>query len=226
VEIARTREIANWVAPFFPQCVGALALRKGDWEEAAEQLRQAAELAAEGNREALEEAQTALAQLEILQGKPREARDCLEGLIEEEGADLPLLLPVLAWAHLELGETERGLELAEQGEREVRKRQTLLCLPEVLRIKGIALSRLGRREGARNALVEGRERAAAMPNPYTEARILVELGLLDQLDGKADQAKERLREALTIFQQLGASKDIERSEQALAELDRSTQLTQ
>jgi hypothetical protein len=65
-----------------------------------------------------------------------------------------------------------------------------------------------------------------MPNPYTEARILAELGLLDQQDGKTDQARVQLQEALTIFQRLGAAKDIERSQHALAELDRSAQLTQ
>ncbi len=60
-----------------------------------------------------------------------------------------------------------------------------------------------------------------MPYPYSEARIVVELGLLDHQEGKADQAREQLQEALTIFQRLGAGKDIERTEQVLAALDRS-----
>jgi hypothetical protein len=60
-----------------------------------------------------------------------------------------------------------------------------------------------------------------MPNPYTEARVLVELGLLDRQEGEADQARDRLQEALAIFQRLGARKDIEWTKQA-----RSADLTQ
>jgi hypothetical protein len=60
-----------------------------------------------------------------------------------------------------------------------------------------------------------------MPNPYTEARVLVELGLLDRQEGEADQARDRLQEALAIFQRLGARKDIEWTKQV-----RSADLTQ
>lgn len=119
---------------------------------------------------------------------------------------------------MEVGETEQAREMAERAEREATEREMLLYVPDALRIKGMALSRMGRTEVARTALGEGRERAAAMPYPYTEARILVELGLLDHQDGKADQAREQLREALTIFRRLGTRKDIEWTEQALAQL--------
>jgi len=157
--------------------------------------------------------------------------------VNEEGTNLPLLLPVLAWAQLELGAVEQGLALAREAERQARERQTLLYLPEALRIEGMVLTRLARhpeghpegtpegtREGSR-VLSEGRERAVAMPNPYTEARILVELGLLNRQEGKGERAEEQLTESLAIFQRLGARKDIERTEQELAELDRSADLT-
>jgi tetratricopeptide (TPR) repeat protein len=220
-EIAAARGTAGWIAPWLPWQLGELALREGDWEGASQQLGRAAELARGANPEILERAEAALAELAILEGRAELARQRLQPLLEEAGANLPFLLPVLAWAYLELGETKRALELAEQAERETRKRQTLLSLPQALRIKGMALSRLGRSAEAREVLMEGRERAAGMPNPYGEARILVELGLLDQQEGKTDQTREQLQQARTIFQRLGARKDIERTEQELAQLARA-----
>ena len=164
-----------------------------------------------------------MAELAILEGRAEEARDSLQTLADEEGAKGPLLLPLVAWAHLELGETGRGLEVAERAEREARGRGMLLYLPEALRIKGMALARLGKIQEARTALAEGRERAAAMPNPYAEAHILVELGLLDRRIGQAEDARERLEEALAIFRLIGARKDAELVERELEALDRPPQ---
>ncbi|MBV9279401.1 MAG: hypothetical protein JOZ41_04920, partial [Chloroflexi bacterium] len=218
--MGQTLTISVHVAPTLPLHLGTLALREGNWEDAAELLCRSAELAAGTIREVLEEALAALAELAVLRREPKEARDRVEGLVEEEGAALPLLLPVLAWAHLGLGDAERALELAERAEREARGRGTLLYLPEALRIKGMALLRVGWTKEAREVLTEGRERARAMPNPYTEARTLVELGLLDRQEEERERAREQLEEALAIFRQLGARKDIERSEQELAALHR------
>jgi tetratricopeptide (TPR) repeat protein len=219
-EIGRTHGAAAWVAPWLPLHLGTLALQKGELEEAAEQLCSAAGLAEGASPEVLEYAQASLAKLELLQGKPQEARNRLTGLAGEEGVDLPFLLPILARAYVELGEVGRGLELTERAEREARERGTLVYLPEILRIKGMALCRLGKTDEAKNALIEGRERAHQMPNPYIEASILVELGLLDRQEGKVGQAREQLQEALTIFRQLPAGKDIEWTEEALAQLAR------
>lgn len=227
-EIGQAHGTAAWVAPWLPLNLGTLVLRQGDLEQARELLNRTVELAEGTNPEVLGEALALLADLEILEGRAEEARHRVTHWVDQEGVNLPLQLPVLAWAELELGETERGLELAERAERDAREREMLLYLPEALRIKGMALSRLGRHpEGTREArkvLMEGRERAAAMPNPYTEARILVELGLLDRQERNGERAREHLGEAHAIFRRLGAQKDTERAEQALAALDRSPDL--
>ncbi len=220
-EIERTRGTDAWAACILPLGLGTLAMREGDWEEAAEQLERATELAARSYRGVLEEAQAVLGELEIVKEKPREATDRLSGLVEEEEADLPLLLPAFAWAHLALGDAEHALELAERAEREGRERGVLLYLPEALRIKGMALIRLERVTEARMVLTEGREQAGTMPNPYTEARILVELGRLDRQEGKGDRAREQLEEALVTFRRLRARKDVERTELELVELRHS-----
>lgn len=228
-DTAGVRGAAAWVAPMLPLGRGELSLRNGDWPTARVLLDRAVELAAGVSHEILELAETARAELMILEGRAAEARDRLKRLVTSEGSQTRLLLPTLAWAHLELGETERALELAEQAERGHRALKTFLYLPEALRIRGMALRRLGRHpEGIREArtmFTEGRERAAAMPSPFTEARILIELGLLDHQEGQVAHAREQLQEALAIFQRLGAGKEIARAEQVLTELERSADPT-
>jgi tetratricopeptide (TPR) repeat protein len=164
----------------------------------------------------LEIGHSLLAELDIREGRPQEAHDRLVGLVPTEGANLPLLLPALSWAHLESGDPERALELASLAEGETRARQALLYLPEALRVKGMALARLDKVQDARAALSEGRVRAAAMPNPYTEARILVELGMLDRQEGHEERALEYLEEALAIFRRLGATSDVKSAERILS----------
>jgi len=219
-QIAAAQETAVHLAPFFPLERGELELREGDWDVARQQLRRSVDLAQGNNQEMLEIGCSLLAELDIREGRPQEARDRLVGLVPAEGANLPLLLPALSWAHLESGDLERGLEVALRGEGETRERQALLYLPEALRIKGMALARLDRVGDARSALDEGRVRAAAMPNPYTEARILVEIGMLDRQEGHEERAGKYLEEALTIFRRLGAASDAD-----LVERIRSAPLT-
>jgi tetratricopeptide (TPR) repeat protein/DUF971 family protein len=217
-EIGHTQEAAAYVAAVLPYHRGELALRKGYWDQAAQQFHLAVTRAVGVHHYIVEAAQTLQAELELLQGKPLQARHRLTDVLGQEGANLPLILPVLAWSFQETGEIERALELAQEAERETRERQTLLYLPECLRMRGKALTRLGRTEEAREVLMEGRMRARAMPAPYTEARLLVELGLLDRQDSKDEGARERLEEALAIFRQLGAYQDAERTERSLATL--------
>lgn len=60
--------------------------------------------------------------------------------------------------------------------------------------------------------------ARAIPNPYSEARILVELGLLASREGRDRTARGRLEEALAIFRRLGAKRDIELVAEAILAL--------
>jgi hypothetical protein len=63
-----------------------------------------------------------------------------------------------------------------------------------------------------------------MPYPYAEARALYEYGMMRCRQGEPRSGRERLEAALVIFRRLGAQKDVERTEQALAALDRSADL--
>lgn len=216
--IGQTRETAAYVAALVPYHRAELALRRSRWDEATDHLRLALERATASNRLADELAETLWAELELLQGTPGEAQQRLMSLLDRPEPNSPAILPLLAWSSLELGAARRGLELAQEAERTIRERQMLLYLPEALRIQGMALARLGRIEEARSALSEGLERARGMPLPYTEARILTELGLLACREGQNRQSTELLDDALAIFRRLGAAKDAERATELLADL--------
>src|SRR5579884_1496991 len=221
-EIGTTGETPAYVATFVPYIQGQLALREGRWDDAAPQLHLALQRAARNNRLIGEIAGSLLAELALLQGAPEEAQKRLTDLLDQPGPNRLLILPQLAWSYVDLGEPQRGLALAREAGREATERHMLLYLPEVRRIEGIALTRLGRREDAGGVLKEGLERARAMPLPYTEARILAQLGLLDRDAGAADEARERLEDALAIFRRLGAAKDAEQTLGALAALSHTT----
>lgn len=96
-----------------------------------------------------------------------------------------------------------------------------LYMPELLRVQGMILARQVRWDEAKHAVEEAISLARVMPYPYAEGRALYEYGLMYGQHGEPEQARERLEQALAIFGRLGAKKDVERAEQAVAALDRS-----
>ena len=57
-----------------------------------------------------------------------------------------------------------------------------------------------------------------MPYPYSEVRLLHIYGEMHVHKGEMGPVRERLEAALAIFQRLGAHRDAERAEQAIAAL--------
>src|SRR3954452_4218708 len=66
----------------------------------------------------------------------------------------------------------------------------------------MVLARLGSADAARESFTDGLCHAQALPNPYTEARILVQLGLLQLREGETEEAHAYLQRGLAIFQRL------------------------
>jgi hypothetical protein len=60
-----------------------------------------------------------------------------------------------------------------------------------------------------------------MPYPLAQARALYELGTMQIRQGEAVEGRAHLEEARDICKRLGAQKDLEWTEKALAELDRA-----
>jgi len=94
------------------------------------------------------------------------------------------------------GLLSRAAELGVRAVERARKTGEILALVDALRVLGMVLVQQGQLEEAGMVFDEGLALARSLPYPYAEARILVEMGALD--------------EALAIFRRLGAVKDIER----------------
>lgn len=115
-----------------------------------------------------------------------------------------LIEAALAWAHLEGGDARRAAELSVRAVDRARKTGEILALVDALRVLGMVFTKQGQREEAGAVFHEGLALARSLPYPYAEARILVEMGALD--------------EALAIFRRLAAAKDVERVEQSLVQV--------
>ena len=75
-----------------------------------------------------------------------------------------------------------------------------------------------RLEESAGSFGEARTLAHSFPYPYAEARALYELGRLGQQGTDTERAQDQLEQALTIFQRLGASPSIERTQRALTSI--------
>jgi tetratricopeptide (TPR) repeat protein len=211
---------ASWWAAYPPLHRGYLRLRQGRWEDASDALEEAISLADPiGDLQALEYANWFLGEVELMQGRPDAARARLEPLIPAEGPYTACLRTTLAWAYLEQGEVDRAEETAARGLAIAWERQNRLYVPGLLQVQGMVLSRQGKWDGAERVFAEAISLAQSMPYPYAEARALHEYGAMHIRKGEPEKARERLEEALAIFRRIGAKKDVERTEQALRELE-------
>ena len=132
---------------------------------------------------------------------------------------LHFVMPILAWAHLELGETSEAEALIMQIVGYAREAGELCLLAEVLWLQALVASRQGRWEDATTVVEEGISLARSMPFPYMEARTLQVHGLMHYEKGESKPARERLEAALAIFRRVGARQDIEWTGPMLTTLD-------
>jgi tetratricopeptide (TPR) repeat protein len=208
--LATLPSATNQAAGYIPLILGRVLLAQGRWQEAEGSLQHALDLAQQSSdRQGLEAAHSSLAELEILQGESEAAVRRLEPLAGQESGKRLQIETLLAWALLEAGDVPRTEELASQTVALARAEGETLPLVDALWVQGMVFGRQGRREEATAALEEGLVAAKALPSPYAEGRILVELG--------------KLEEALVIFQRLGASQDVERTQQAATRMDSSVE---
>jgi tetratricopeptide (TPR) repeat protein len=209
-----------WFAPYPLFFLGQLSLREGNWEEAFRYLVEAGDLAERyRNLQALVLTQLVLAEMDLLTGEGEAALARLESLLARPGMEpfeTDRILPHLAWAYLETGQEARAEETALRAISTLVGGSNRLALVDARRVLARIWTRMGRWEDARECLEEALTLTRAMPYPYGEGRILSVYGVLHARKGEADQARARLEAALAIYKRLGARKDVEWTEQALA----------
>ena len=135
-----------------------------------------------------------------------------------EETEVARVLPPLARARLETGDSSGARELIEQAVRRARSSGDRIGLIEALIVEGVSRARAGLRGDAQAAFSEAVVLAEPIPYPYGTARALYEWGvaLLDWNHPEA--AGPKLEKALRAFQKLGARGYVERTERALAAL--------
>jgi tetratricopeptide (TPR) repeat protein len=205
--------------------LGDLSFHEGDWKEAARWLHEGLDLAISADDlYAIRVIQLRLARLDILEGRPEAAVERLTPLLDRPGFEETLVTPMLAflaWARLEMGDLDRAEEMIESALRRARREHRQEHLVETLGVRARIFMVQRCWERAEEALYERLALASGMPYPYARATSLYELGLLSCAIGDPDAARKQLLQAIDIFRQLGAKKDIERTEETLARLDRA-----
>ncbi len=227
----------SWTSPYPLLDLGRLCLAEGAWDEAARHLDEGIAMAGRsGDLQALRSGQSVLAERDLLAGRPEAARARLAALLDRSGLeeqDVTFLLPLLAWAHLELGDVATAEEVVTQATRRARAARNCVALVDALHVQALVAIRQGCRldrdgpsaiggpspwDEAERALEEGLALTRRMPYPYGEARLLHAYGAMYACKGEPGAARERLKVALAIFRRLGACKHAERVEQAIAGL--------
>jgi len=146
-------------------------------------------------------------------------------LLEEDGAegyrfahdvirDVVMLLPRLAWAHLDLGDVSTAETIAAQAATRARTTANRLALMDALRVQ--ALVQIRRRHWAEAEQAVEEALARDMRHPYGEARVLHAYGDLHHAKGESGRARECWEAARVIFQRLGARAEAARVDMTIA----------
>jgi tetratricopeptide (TPR) repeat protein len=202
--------------------LGILSLLEGNWEAAFRYLEEGAAMATRTRHlGALRAAQQALAERDLLDGRPRDALARLQALLKDldlEDSALTKPMPVLAQVQLAIGNLADAEAVVAAGVTRARERCNRVDLVEWLRLQGMIGIHQGWCQDAQHALDEAIDLARGMPYPYAEGRLLHVYGELHIQAAEPREAQESLEAALAIFRQLGAHRDASQVEQAIAGL--------
>jgi tetratricopeptide (TPR) repeat protein/transcriptional regulator with XRE-family HTH domain len=189
--------------------MGQVCLARGEIEEASRLLEEAitcTEAHEDEEAETLQVAHAALAERDLMAGRPKAACARIEQLVErlqQKQGLVTRVLPLLAWAYLELGDGDRAESLAQDAISGAAAGPQRLALVEALRIRGMIATRRKQWKVAETALKEALALSKAMPYPYAEARILYTFGLLHLEHKELELALKCLRAARDICTRLG-----------------------
>jgi predicted ATPase/transcriptional regulator with XRE-family HTH domain len=186
---------------------GILSLAQGQHARAATCLDAAIAAAeSESDLQALRLAHPALAERDLLEGRPQHARARLEPLLDRSGVEesqVTTLLPLVAWATLELDGPEAARTRACQAVDRARRAAHKLGLVDGLRVQALVALRQRRWQEATEALEEALDLSRSMPYPYAEAKALYVSGQLSQTTCAPRQARRQFERALATLNRLG-----------------------
>ena len=197
----------SWASAWPPLLLGQLCLVEGQQDEGRRLLGEAIVRAARTtDLQALRWAHGALAERELLQGKPDLATGRLEALLDRPGEqviDVTNLLPLLAWAYSDSGMESRASATVEEAIRRAESGGLLPALASARRSRGLLWWKSGDWDRARDDLAAALTLAQRMRYPYDAAKTLYRLGQVETSAGRVFQARRRLMAAKRILLHLG-----------------------
>jgi transcriptional regulator with XRE-family HTH domain/tetratricopeptide (TPR) repeat protein len=229
--VGRAQELfAASTSPMAVRVAGVLGpalIWQGEWQQARVYLEGTLQ-AARSLRDAHDErvALTHLANLDLLDGRPRDAVARLHPVTADRPVpaakdltwDTPVeLLSVLAQAHLELGDLDRARAYAGCAVDHARRMEAWVQGIRALEVHGMVLARDGHHDLARAAYQEGLDRARTIRFPYGQARLLHAYGLLDRQRQDHAAAHAKFAQALAILERLRADHDADRLRRVIAD---------
>jgi tetratricopeptide (TPR) repeat protein/transcriptional regulator with XRE-family HTH domain len=198
---------------------GQLCLAEGRWADASSYLEECITVCERpGNVKRLAQAHMVLAELHLLQGHADLVRTRLEIVLERSdlsAADVTGLLPLLAWAHLEMNNPLTAETLVELAVKRATTSGMRLYLVDALRVKGMIERHRRHWQKAEGTFKDVLEMAQTLRYVRAEGWILYESGLNQHDEGNRQVARQRWEEALAIFRHVSLRPLIERTEQAL-----------
>jgi len=168
----------------------------------------------------LHRAQREIAEVELVIGRAAEVRAWLEPVVNEPGRpsenDITPLLPLLAWACIEVGDEAQAKLLLDWAAPQAEAQHHRLALLDVLRVRARLALRQQRWREADTMLDQALALCRAMPYPYAEAKALYCRGQVFAAMGKPEQAREHYLQTRAICLQLGEKLYLSQIERALA----------
>jgi tetratricopeptide (TPR) repeat protein len=216
-----SRVVTRAYAPIGPGLIRAVT---GDLEEGVQYLQKAISICQdEGVPFILHRVQREMAEVELNLGRSAAARMRLQPIVEapsyEAYNDVTPLLPLLAWACIELGDESQAEALLERAAPQAEAQRHYLALLDVLRVRGLLCIKRQQWQAGREVLDRALTLARAMPHPYAEAKGLYTTGCLEAASGDPATARQLFTAALTICTQLGERLYAECIERAVSALD-------
>lgn len=196
------------ISAYGPLGEGQIRLVSGAVADGMSTLRETMELAQQTTFGlVLYRAVREMAEAELALGHGDAARVLLDPHVHDpvrrEENDIIPLLPLAAWACLQIGDEVQAEALLKLAEPQARGQHHALALLDVLRIRGLLRAMQGCWDEAIGDLEESRTLARAMPFPYAEAKALYMLGQSHSARGDSELAREMYEQADAILDRLG-----------------------
>ncbi len=193
----------SWASPWAMVLLGQLDLAQGDEVCGEHRLLEAsAHAQRNGDLQAQRWVQGTLAERDLLRGDARAAHRRLAPLIDHErprDVDEYVLLPLFAWAALEMAQDSRAANLLESALAYAGTNHLAPTTISALRVRALLGQRQGRPAQAMDDLRDALALSEAIQQPYFVAKVHLTWACVGTGDARVCQSREHARAALAIL---------------------------